>query len=407
MSKVFKYGIITVAMAVGLLAGPKACTKYEKKKAEYNSAKQEQQDQQRVLAEQDAKYEEYIIDSVLTSKGFTQADKNLYGQSFDFENQMFELSWKNSPGGALENAVFTAAEQIIKRNMDVLSMDLIKYGIEIANVIDITNDMCANPEIIMCGAYKDANIEDNYNAQDFFVSQIVKNINMDCYGEIRQEEIVEIVNNDFSQMFSELYTSRKKIEKSFADYFAGGQQCLNDYAVSYCGEGEVVAGYDKERIFYPYRLTTRMVKVYDSKLPVEFFGDKDAGYTLEQVAKGQWRVVKKFKNGKIAKTPVFQHDIDYTVSTYGSNSDKIDRSFDFYPGTNMGVHVMVNEVIDVQKAKKQFKTSPAVNKKIDSLAFKRDSVLKREKEYLNAQIMADSIAQVKLKQRAALRARSK
>lgn len=404
MNKTLKYGTLTLIVAGGLLVGPKTCARFEKKKAEHNA--ETEYDQERALAEQDKKYETFIIDSVMSSKGF-KSNEDIYSQMSDLNYQIYDLAWQNSPGGALEKAVFDAGCQIVWKHMDMLIMDLAKYGLEIANVIDITNDMCKNPEVIMYGAYKDANTEDTYNAHDYFADQIIKNIHMGSYGEMRQSEIAKIVNDDLSKMFSELYANRKHIEKTFADYFAGGQQCINDNAVSYYSDGEIFAGYNKEDIYYPYRITTRSVKVYDSALPVDFFGDKNATYNLEQVSKGKWRVVKKYTNGKVVKTNVFNHDVDYTISTYGSVSDRTFQPFAFYPGNNMGVHVMVDEVINVQRAKKQFKTSPKLNKQIDSLSLKIDSLSQRNQEYMNALGIADSIAQVKLKQRIAQRNRSK
>ena len=405
MNKTLKYGIATVFIAGGLLFGPKAYNKYQEKKAKVKAHME--QEKERAWAEQDAQYEQYIVDSVLKAKGFSAADKDLYCTSLEIGQQIYELSWQNTAGGALEKAVFAAGEQIIRKHMDTLIMDVAKYGLEISNITDITNDMCQNPELIMYGAYRDAKAEGLYDETDYFVSQITKNINMSSYGEARQQEIIDIVDTDFSAMLSALYASRKHIEQTFADYFPGGQQCLDENAVTYSNRSECWAKYFADNLCYPYRITTRSVRVYDSKLPVDFFGDKDAMYTLEQVSKGQWRVVKKYKNGKVVKTPVFQHDIDYTVSTYGSMSDTTDQPFAFYPGTNMGVHVMVNEVINVQKAKKQFKPSPIIDKQIDSLSVKRDSVRRRNAEYEKAVFAADSVAQIKLKQRITQRTRVK
>jgi len=397
-----KYAIITFLITGALLGGPKACTLYTQKK---EGLRHKKLAQERIWTEQNAKYEEHVKDSVLYANGFNK-DDCFSCQTTDLERQIAELSWQNSAGGALEKAVFSAGEQIIKHNIDIIVMELAKYGLEINSVIEITNDMCKNPEVIMYGAYQDANIEDRYSAHDYFVSQIVKNIDFAALSEIQDQDIVQLVDTCFSTMLSELYTSRKTIEKSFAPYFAGGQECLDNNAAFHDGEGASYAGYDRDNICRPYRITQRNVKVYDSALPVDFFGDKNTVYKLVQVSKGQWRVSKQSNNGKMSRTPVFVHNTDYDTCVY-MGKEKQKNTFSFYPGKNMGVHVSTSEVIRIQKAKKHYKKNPIINKQIDSLSLRRDSLNKREREYIYTLAHADSVARLKLKQRVAARTYSK
>jgi hypothetical protein len=408
MKKSSKYAIGAVIIAGFLLIGPKFYNtiKCAKKNREHAQIEKQITDK-RAEQEQDAQYEEYIIDSVLNANGFNRYDGYDFRMEItDLDNQINELNWQQTAGGAMEKAVFSSGEKIVKRYMNAINQDVAKYGLEILNFDILTEEMCQNPEIIMNGAYKDAGIEDEYgeyDISDFASEVIVPNIDFGNYGEPRQQEIIKTVNDHFAQMLNELYANRKHIERTFADYFAGGQATINETSVVYCGEGTYSAGYARYNI--TYRNTTRSVSVYDSKLPVSFFGDSDAIYKLHQVSPGKWYVSKQYANGKIEKTAVFQDKVDYSTYTYTSN-EKGKSEFSFVPGVNMGVRIKVCEVTDVQTAKKQFK-GPSFARQIDSLNVRKDSLVRKDKEYKKAQRLAHSVAQQKLQQRINQRTRVK
>ena len=392
MNKTLKYGIATLAVAGALLAGPKMCNRFAQKKGE-PKAKQEQD-----FTAQDAEYTAHIKDSVLNANGFKK-NEDFWTQAMEIENQIYDLEWQNTPGGALAKAVFTSGEQIVRKHMDMLIIEMAKYGLEIDNIVDITNDISQNTEIIMYGAYNDNDIIDTIDAPSYFISQIIKNVDYERTGVLNKQEINEIINTRFQEMLSDLYTSRKTIEKSFAPFIAGGQQTIDDCATDYN------KGYDNS-INSMYRTTIREVEVYDSNLQHSFFKDPYANYKLEKLGTGRWRVIKKAKNGNVSKTSAFNHNVDYDTTTVLENIESA-NIFSVSRGTNIGVRVYSCEVLDVKEAKKEFKPSKDINKKIDSLNVINNKAWDKYEQYARVCDRADSIAQAKLKQRIAQRTRSK
>ena len=394
MNKTFKYGLITLAVAGGLLVGPKMCSRFAQKKAQHKAGQEQSQD----FTAQDAEYTAHIKDSVLTANGFKK-NEDFWTQAMDLENQIDDLEWQNTPGGALAKSVFESGEQIVRKHMDMLIIELAKYGIEINNIIDITNDMSQNTEILMYGAYRDAGIEEVSDAPDYFLAQIIKNIDYEGIGIVNKQEINAIVNTRFQEMLSDLYTSRKTIEKSFAPFIAGGQQTIDNCATN--------PNYGYETcINSMYRTTIKQVEVYDSKLQYSFFKDPYADYKLEKLGTGRWRVVKKAKNGNVSKTSVFNHNVDYDTTTVLENIES-SNIFSVSRGTNTGVRIYSCEVMDVKEAKKEFKPSNDISKKRDSLIACQNNAWEKYDQYERACRYADSIAQAKLKQRIAQRTRSK
>ena len=392
MNKTLKYGIATLAVAGALLAGPKMCNRFTQKKGE-PKAKQEQD-----FTAQDAEYTAHIKDSVLNANGFKK-NEDFWTQAMEIENQIYDLEWQNTPGGALAKAVFTSGEQIVRKHMDMLIIEMAKYGLEIDNIVDITNDISQNTEIIMYSAYNDNDIIDTIDAPSYFISQIIKNVDYERTGVLNKQEINEIINTRFQEMLSDLYTSRKTIEKSFAPFIAGGQQTIDDCATDYN------KGYDNS-INSMYRTTIREVEVYDSNLQHSFFKDPYANYKLEKLGTGRWRVIKKAKNGNVSKTSAFNHNVDYDTTTVLENIESA-NIFSVSRGTNIGVRVYSCEVLDVKEAKKEFKPSKDINKKIDSLNVIDNKAWDKYEQYARVCDRADSIAQAKLKQRIAQRMRSK
>ena len=257
MNKTLKYGIITLAVAGGLLAGPNMCSRFTQKKAQHKARQEQNQD----FSAQDAEYTAHIKDSVLKANGFNK-NEDFFTQAINIKNQIEVLEWQNTPGGALTTSVFTSGEQIVRKHMDMLIIEAAKYGLEINNIIDITNDISQNTDIIMYDAYRDADNEEFNDVSDYFVSQITKNVDYEGIGTGNAQEIDKITNARFQEMLSDLYISRKTIEKSFAPFIAGGQQTIDDCATS--------GGYNPN-INSIYRTTIKQVEVYDSKLQYSFF----------------------------------------------------------------------------------------------------------------------------------------
>ena len=115
---------------------------------------------------------------------------------------------------------------------------------------------------------------------------------------------------------------------------------------------------------------------------------------------------KKQKNGNTVTTPVFKHNVDYKTNIRIEKTKSLD-AFTFYPGENLGVHVYDCKVIDIKTAKKKFKQSKKINNQIDSLNLRRDSLIKKQEEYIKVYNRADTIAKIKLKQRVMARTYSK
>lgn len=223
------------------------------------------------------------------------------------------------------------------------------------------------------------------------------------YGAARQAEIQNAVLKIFDKMNHNLDNALRAECKKFAAYYPildiSKSGMPAEYAKQFADYDPI--NFDEEHGFEfeyaPSELcVSRSVSVYDSKLDVDFFGEPNATYKLVKVAKGKWQVVRTSKNGKVAKTPVFSHNVDYSYNAYayyGGDSN----SFGFEPGANMGVHVYVTEPLwnKVGINDKYPDPDGKIAAKRDSLTAEISRLEKLDEEMGHIYCVADSIAKLK------------
>ena len=146
----------------------------------------------------------------------------------------------------------------------------------------------------------------------------------------------------------------------------------------------------------------RSASVYGGNLDASFFCKQGAKYKLVKVSEGKWQVIRTDKNGRVAKTPVFEDN--YTGYGYSLFSvpkeEKHDNMFSFAPDDDKGVYISVREILWHKKGKND--RYPDANGKIVA---KRDSVMKElaylrplDERMLQIRRQADSVAKIKQQQ---------
>ncbi|MBO4626213.1 MAG: hypothetical protein J5679_03005, partial [Alphaproteobacteria bacterium] len=206
-----------------------------------------------------------------------------------------------------------------------------------------------------------------------------KTINWCGYGEARQDEVRAAVKNIIEKMPTDMDNAIVDIARKYAKYYpvltdikdipAQYAECMKDICLWYeAGESGDVYSADLRGDL----VITRSISVYDSKLPVNFFGEQDASYKLVSVEPGKWQVVRTDKNGKVSKTAVFTHDTDYVLKRQLWTDCKVgESSFSYEPGTNMGVHVRMTEVVYVKE--REIKDDKLPKQEYDRLFAKQDA----------------------------------
>jgi len=203
--------------------------------------------------------------------------------------------------------------------------------------------------------------------QGDFVYTVLSGADTAKYGANRQAEIVNIVKNRYVKMMAELKKNRIAVAKQFADYYPildldRIPKQYRKYFAEYDpavtgGEGWTGYSYPGSWLMRPSFAIEKSVGLYDSKLKPEFFNVPGATYKLVQVAKGKWQVVRTLK-GKVEKTPVFAHNVDYTTRLNAWDIDDVkqgDSHFSVTAGANLGVHIYVTEYEYVAHAVKSDK----------------------------------------------------
>ena len=196
---------------------------------------------------------------------------------------------------------------------------------------------------------------DSYDFDKFF-----EKVDMGSYGEMRQKEIKDKTEQLLLIMCNEQDTRRLAIAKTYAEYYPIldkskiPAEYVKDVAYdpyAWESEGGLELEYNdwmaqRDTTGHPTFEIYRKVSVYDSKLPVDFFHEEGAAYKLNQVDKGKWQVERKSKDGKVAKTPVFDDNVEYKIVLGGYGNE-----FDATPGANMGVRISVAEKLFEIKCK--------------------------------------------------------
>lgn len=387
-----------------------------------------QKTEAQIRKEQKRAYYEFAFDSVKTANGEKEIDKRLHSHQSRYEDgyAIEKLAHQYTLGGVMENEVSTKGSKIIENSYQKIVDELGKYGVKLDNYIGQHPE---NPDYIVLKKryswgeenlskyglsfigvserfYKDSQddyYDDAAEGWNDLVSAIYTAINEavcsdgEPYGDNQKNKMKAVVDNVIAQTKKDLIKSRESVEQKYADYYLMSDKTY--LGTSYWAEGDFGYGYDDLNGWSnsKYLVKHRRVDVYDSKLDVDFFGDKDATYKLVSLGNGKWQVIKTYKNGKTEKTHVFSDAKDFSEEYRPiDESVNIGKSeFDFEAGRNMGVRVYWDEVIEVQQRKKDWNTviPQETQQTIDSL--KKE--IKNKEELFNLQLKklheADSIAE--------------
>jgi len=402
--------ILSTALSVLLFA---SCTsRSDNKQKEQAPVKTELQKRQEINQRR-----AYLADSVRAVNGYDKYNARLnanrwYGSD---EFDVRDLQYKYSLAGVMEDKVIEAGYAIIDKAYQEIAFELSKYPLvmPLDKVIEskepyfyFKRDMfeyqqeCSKSEMCFAGLSADDNFYNADMAWNDFQDMIDSVIDDSEYGDQAKRTMKNKVSQIINKAKKDLIASRKKIEKQYSDYYV-----LSDYDKEYLGicwggENTYSYGYNDLNRTGKYLITYRNANVYDSKLSVDFFGDPNATYKLVSLGNYNWQVIKKTKDGKIEKTPVFKDECDYYQSwAYCDSIPEHANDFNFIPGINMGVRVTSQEMVNVKSRKKDWKMQIPTNvqRTIDSLEneIQRKKELMRlvEKTRQDADSIADSMVQ--------------
>ncbi len=229
------------------------------------------------------------------------------------------------------------------------------------------------------------------------------------YNNAMQSKIKDAVLGVLIRMDQDIDKSIPDVIRKFAKYYPAldlsrvsakyAQYCLKLKPYSwekYSGTSEM---HLNARALNGDLVVGRRVRVYDSRLTMDFFG-KNATYKLVKIANNKWQVVRKDKNGNVAKTDVFAHTTDYEMYATAHKGAPTNSSFVVEPGIHKGVAIWANDVLFVQSRQVLDDAYPDPNgiiaSRIDSLrleAFAKDAEYNKMNAIYNR---ADSLAQIAL-----------
>lgn len=421
--KIFSLGLSMAA----LIAGCGTNDHDDKTEPKTEVAAKPQKTAAQIRKEQINMYYEFVYDSVKTANGQKAIAERRHSQRSKYmdEEDIRTLKHPYSLGGVMEREVSTKGTKIIENAYQQIVDALGKYGVKLDNYI---GQESKNPDHIVLkkrNSWGDdvlskyglsfIGVDDRFNKDseyDYYsdaesawndlVSAIYTAIDEsvcsdgESYGDNQKNKMKAAVDGIVAQTKKDLIKNRESVERKYADYYL--LQDEKYLGTSYWGEGEYGYGYDDLNGWAnsKYLVKYRRVDVYDSKLNVDFFGDKDATYKLVSLGNGKWQVVKTHKNGQVEKTAVFEDPKDF-YEDYRPTDEPVKvgtSNFDFEAGRNMGVRVYWDEVVGIQQRKKDWvvKIPADVQHKIDSL---ETAIATKEQLYdLDLQKLheADSIA---------------
>lgn len=348
-SKVFFVSTIAAMMALG------AC-KSQEKKAEREQERQEAvETEHRAAQQREAQLVTHIYDSLMN------APNKIDGLSAtDVKKEIYAFKWGKGPGtrNELDSLLNARQSDLLDRRVRADAKIIIARGLknieQSLNVYNLNLDLDAASECV-----EPYGGDDEYGwHRDSFVECLLKTSLFNEYGESRKQEIVNIVENGYQKMKSELKKHRLQIAKDFAVYYPEldlsqvpqqYRSLFNADAAEHESEGGTY--YEYSYLNNQPLQVIRSVSVYDSKLKPEFFNDTNVDYSLIKVDKGKWQVIKKSKKtGKvIAKTPVFSHNVDYSMFGWTCYGKPGETRFNASAGTNVGVHISVTECLWMSK----------------------------------------------------------
>ena len=209
---------------------------------------------------------------------------------------------------------------------------------------------------------------------------------------------------------NEIYDAIVVMVKKFAVYYPEldvEKSGLPDRYIEYasmlpdpvCYESGVGFGFENAESVL---LMERSASVYGADLDASFFCKQGAKYQLVKLSEGKWQVVRTDKNGRVAKTPVFEDNYaGYGYSLFSvPKEEKQEDIFSFAPDDDKGVYISVREVLWRKKGKDDRYPDP-----MGKIVAKRDSVMKElaylrplDERMLQIRHQADSVAKIKQQQ---------
>ena len=372
--------LIGSAIAASVLGGT-SCVRRAGRHAAVEKARQEasadsiKRANEKRFQEKNA-FEEHAADSIRSVNGYAEYEKELKSlpESYKDMNKIDSILYSKTLGGVMEKEVIKSCGAIAREYVEQINDLFEKYS--------SLPQPSFNDDYLVINLLEDA-LNDNAKEAGFFdhytfsfnhdLNQYVEHSK---YGMERKNEIKQKIENIFQNTKKKLLAIKKDVEKRYADYYIVSD--VKELGIDADDErGNWWFGYsdlNNEYINPKVLVTKKSVSVYDQKLPVVFFGEKDAKYKLVSVGTNKWQVFKTYKNGAMGKTKVFEDKKDFSTRSYPINEDKVavkvgDSEFSFSAGQNKGVHVNYTEVTKVQKRKKDWepKYTPAEQEMLDSL----------------------------------------
>lgn len=363
----------TFLLGISALAGV-ALTSCGKEQSSKQESRVPQKQEQKFDVEKARKeYKEHCADSIRVANGYNDMraqQRQISDSIYAVEAQKGTIEWESSLGGAIQAAVESSGNKILDGFFQELDALLGKYKISLKSHFHGEDDMywefynndeydgvsyIYKSDLIYTGVVVD---DEDFDYSEEQYEKLIKNIGNiveeSQYGQQRKDEIMAAVRKLINQTKKKLITSRKATEAKFSDYYVAMDD--EDLAFQYGGEGDTDYGYEHLNHGRDILAKTKHIHVYDSKLPVEFFGDEGAEYKLVSLGNNKWYVQKKTASGKIEKTAVFTDAGKVAESTYCYGKEWFDPSYSFSytPGDNMGVHIETRETTVLKTAKKQW-----------------------------------------------------
>lgn len=431
MKKIQKFALAAGA-TVATLASLNSCKSREQKAAEAEQARQEQLAEQKQINREFAQaVDAYYVktrDSLLQVMGYNRAAVERAEQISKSKQEDEYALWditgrpnfecRGTQQGLMYEQIDTMVNQKCAKYAREIAHTLELYDLFVPSAgyskeaqIQALKDICVGSLAPFCAdSYENLyrfiyninkpvdqeELERLADATQSFKIFDEKTFNWKEYGESRQNEVITAVNNILLKMYRDICTSTKQIARSFAKYYpvlSDPKDMPAEYAKllenvelwwEHSESGEWYPGYIAGDV-----VVKRCVRVYDSKLPVSFFGEEGADYKLVNVAPGKWQVIRTSKDGKVAKTAVFTHNVDYTfVAGVNDEGAKVgDGTFEFAPGANMGVEIIASEVVFIKKREIANDKIPNYAEKYGQEDAKIDSlrmVINRKEDFIKA-----------------------
>ena len=295
----------TFLLGISALAGVAltSCGKEQSSKQELSVP--QKQEQTFDIEKARKEYKQRCADSIRVANGYNDAraqQNQLYDSIHAIDSKKEALEWESSLGGAIQKAVESSGNKILDNFFKELDALLGKYKISLKSHFHGEDEMYwefyDNDEYNgISNIYKTALLytgvitdDEDFDYSEEQYEKLIKSISdivdESQYGQQRKDEIMNAVHKLIDQTKKKLITSRKAAEAKFSDYYVA--MADEDLALQYAGEGDIGYGYEHMNGGRDILAKTKHIHVYDSKLPVEFFGDPGAEYKLISVGNNKF-----------------------------------------------------------------------------------------------------------------------